>query len=364
VLLPRRAVLAAAATRAATPTHTPRLRVRALALTSALRLGAAPHLGERLCLWAPYGADAGAMEDLLGDLVGAEITLSVRLGPARANRKPVVHALTAAGSVAAVAKLGVTDLTRSLVLTEADALRRIGRTSLRSVSTPRLLHAGAWGTSELVVQTPLVATRRQIVPEPARVEAMREVAAIGIARRALSTSRFVAGLQQRIRAVGRLDHRERLLAALARVVAGHEAAGGLIDLGSWHGDWTDWNVVHGDGVVMAWDWERFATDVPLGFDALHYAAQEVLVGRPSGPTPDDAVALIATAARLLAPFGVDAAAAEASAHLYLLEVGTRYAADGQAASGFPAGAIERWMLPVVETTWRSDHSGAPTNEPG
>lgn len=360
VLLPRRPVLAAAATRAAAPMHTPRLRARALVLSSALRLGLAPHLGVRLRLWTPDAADARTIDELLGELVGDRITVSVRLGPARANRKPVLHALSAAGAVAGVAKLGLTDLTRALVVTEAEALRRLGRSSLPTISTPHLLFAGPWGTSELVVQTPLVATRRQRVPERLRIEAMREVATIaGTSQRSLGASQYVTGLHTRMGAVRRTDHRERLVAGLTRVTATHEGAGGLIDMGSWHGDWTDWNVVHGDGVVMVWDWERFSTDVPLGFDALHHAAQPVLAA-PDGPTAADAARLVANAPRLLAPFGVGAPEAETSARLYLLEIGTRYAADGQLEASVAAGAIDRWLLPVIESGASSEIAARTT----
>lgn len=348
VLVPRRRALAAAATRAATPVHTTRLRARGLVRTSALRLGAAPFLGPRLRLWMPSPSDARTIEDVLGETLGVPVTVSVRLGPPRANRKPVLHALTAGGAVAGVAKLGLTNLTRALVRTEGDALDRLGRSSLRTISTPRLLHAGQWGASELVVQTPLVAARRERVPAKARIEAMREVAAVaGTHARRLEASPFVSGLRTRIDAVARVDHRERLQAGLARVVGDHEPLD-LVPMGSWHGDWTDWNVVHGDGVVMAWDWERFATEVPLGFDALHYAAQPLLAAA-GVPTAANAMALLSEAPRLLAPFSVDGSVAAATARLYLLEIGTRYAADSQLEASVAAGAIDRWLLPVIES---------------
>jgi hypothetical protein len=43
--------------------------------------------------------------------------------------------------------------------------------------------------------------------------------------------------------------------------------------GAWHGDWAPWNIRRMGADVQAWDWERFATGVPFGLDAVHHRAQ-------------------------------------------------------------------------------------------
>ena len=48
-----------------------------------------------------------------------------------------------------------------------------------------------------------------------------------------------------------------------------------VDFGSWHGDWAPWNMGYRDDIVQLWDWERFSSPVPIGFDAIHFAAQHV-----------------------------------------------------------------------------------------
>ena len=55
--------------------------------------------------------------------------------------------------------------------------------------------------------------------------------------------------------------------------------------GAWHGDWTPWNMASTAGGLLVWDWERFATGVPVGFDALHYWLQ--IERRRPPPRPAD-----------------------------------------------------------------------------
>ena len=54
--------------------------------------------------------------------------------------------------------------------------------------------------------------------------------------------------------------------------------------------------------VLVWDWERFGTGVPIGFDALHFDFQRLLTrGVEAGAAVDT---MTARAHRLLAPFEV------------------------------------------------------------
>lgn len=60
----------------------------------------------------------------------------------------------------------------------------------------------------------------------------------------------------------------RLGAALYRL----GSAGQTLTFGSWHGDFTPWNMasVRRDGKISVWDWEQFQTGVPLGMDEIHF----------------------------------------------------------------------------------------------
>jgi hypothetical protein len=302
-------------------------------------------LGTRLRLWSADPAEADTIERALSAVVGEPATVSVRLGPPRANRKPVLYVLSAKAEVLAVAKLGTTDLGRALVQAETSALRALEGHTWENVTVPRVMYAGWWHDAALLVQSPLLPRRGRRISAERRIAAMREVAeSDGVRTGPTVGSEYVDGLAARIKALPDRALAERMSAAL------HRIAQGSLQFGVWHGDWTDWNTAAGDATVMIWDWERMAAPVPLGFDAVHYAVQADLV-RAGGPTPAHAGDLLAAGERLLEPFGVAPSAARTVVALYLLELGSRYAADDQTTAGVLAGRVREWILPVVE---RSD----------
>jgi hypothetical protein len=86
--------------------------------------------------------------------------------------------------------------------------------------------------------------------------------------------------------------------------------------------------------VLAWDFERFRTDVPIGFDPIHFELQEQLA-RSSG---DLAVVIHSqfTAARgILSTLGVTDDLAETVFALYLFDISARWLSDRQ-------GNAKRW----------------------
>ena len=124
------------------------------------------------------------------------------------------------------------------------------------------------------------------------------------------------------------------------------ANGTTLAFGAWHGDWAPWNMANTGRGLMVWDWERFTTGVPYGFDALHYWLQtELRVGHRDPRTA--AAACVEHAPRLLAPFGIDARPARVTATLYLADLATRYLADRQAQAGAPLGSPGTWLLPAI-----------------
>lgn len=279
---------------------------------------AAPNLG--------YGS---WLDEALGETaqVGA-----VLLGPARANRKPVVLLTTSNGELRAVAKFGVNDVTRPLVAHEALALDQVGKHLLGAVHTPKLLASGTVGDARALLMEPLpslVVGRRP--SREAVVELVRLISAIdrrkGPDLLAAATHPRLAPLRLRVEAI-------------AARTAG-------VQVGSFHGDLHPGNLgVADDGRLVLWDWERWGHGVPVGFDLLHHDLQSSIT-RGGVPPRDAAARLVEDAPAILGPLGVTSSKASAVALDYLVRLADRYATDAQDKAGSMLGAIEDWLFPVV-----------------
>ena len=272
-------------------------------------------------------AGAGTVEDHLSRQLGLPVLVSLHLGPARANRKPVLQLLDGAGRAVGFAKVATTPLARELVHAEAAGLRRLAAAGTRHVTPPAVLHAGRWNGLEVLVQSPLPVRQPRRPSVERLAAAVAEIAAIdGVRTEPLGGGAYLAGLRDRVAALPVGDLREGLAGALDELA--DRSAAVPVDIGSWHGDWTPWNTAVVADTVLAWDWERFGAGVPVGFDALHYDLQPRALGRvdQAGIAAAD---LVYRARALLAPLGVAASSAPVVAVLYLVEILTRYVGDGQ-----------------------------------
>jgi hypothetical protein len=353
-----------------------RLGSRGLALLLASGLGRYL-LRDRLAVRAPAGA--ATIETYLSSVLDRDLTVSLHIGAARANRKPVLQLLSPRGETLGFAKIGVNALTRELVRAERDALREIGAhgtgpagtgahgtgpdrpgggrepghgpgldggTRLGSLTVPRVLHHGTWRDLDVLVLGPLpVWQRRRPLGWPRLTAAMGEVAQLGgLSRQTLTESGYWQRLQLRAAAAEASEDRADLLSALGRL--GARAGDLTLAFGCWHGDWTPWNMACTSGGLLVWDWERFGSGVPLGFDALHYWLQRSAVAARSDPG-GAAADCVQRAAALLRPLGVTAAAARLSVLLYLADLSARYLGDRQADAGARLGAPGRWLIPAL-----------------
>ena len=75
---------------------------------------------------AGLAGGARSVEDVLAEVLGEPVVVSLGLGNRRANQKPILHVLTPAGRTRAFVKVGDTAMARTLVRGEAEALRRVG----------------------------------------------------------------------------------------------------------------------------------------------------------------------------------------------------------------------------------------------
>jgi hypothetical protein len=271
----------------------------------------------------------------LSEVLGQPVQPTFRIGPARANRKPVLRLLNADGQTVAFAKVGISELTNSLVQGEALALAAAGHMQPQSFTAPTLLHHGQWHGLEVLVQSPLpIAAGPPMADDGRRVAAMVELAtATGSERLALLTSPYWMRLKEAINFAS--DETARALAAtLVRMEAALDNL--QLDFGAWHGDWAPWNMALLPETLLLWDWERYEDSVPLGFDALHHHFQ--LIKSTMGA--DEAIRNVyASAADLLAPFNVDRSAAPAVSVLYATSLAMRYARD------FAAMGSQTWTFP-------------------
>ena len=267
-------------------------------------------------------AGRDTVEDHLGRELGRPVRLSLHLGPARANRKPVLQLLDERGRTVGFAKVATTPLAAQLVVAETAALTALAAAGLRLLTPPNVLSAGSWRGLEILVQSPLPVRQLRRPSAERLAAATAEVARVGGTHQESFAGPYVSGLRARVAALPMGETRDGLAAALAALPDTE------LTVGSWHGDWTPWNTAVVADTVLAWDWERFAAGVPVGFDALHYDLQPRALSKvdEAGAAAADSVA---RAAGLLAPVGVPAGPARVVAVLYLIEILTRYVGDGQ-----------------------------------
>ena len=321
-----------------------RARARTIALAALFSVGLAELVfRDRLVVRSAPAADSVSAH--LSAVLGRSLVVGVRLGPARANRKPVLQLLSPGGELVGFAKVGVNELTNSLVAAEARALTQLATVTLASVEVPQVLHLGEWRGLTVLVQSALpVRSTRDSNPARGAQAAMVTVAtALGERTHPVSASPYLHRLRA---AVARLPEgavRAALRHGLDAVAA---RPGSVLRFGCWHGDWTSGNMAVLPHRVLVWDWERFDADVPLGMDALHQCLLDLLTG-DGRPAPAAVRHLVERAPALLAPFGVPAEDVDAVVALYLIELGARYLRDGQAQQGPAFGQVDYWLLPAV-----------------
>jgi hypothetical protein len=291
------------------------------------------------------------LADALDTPPGA-IRLAFTIGAPRANRKPVLDVHTAYGRRLAFAKVATSTLADRLVQAETETLLRLAGAGIEHFDFPRVLHAGEWRGYRTLVLSGL-AHGRGGGPAELPVAAMREVANVaGLRVGEVGRSSWLTNLRRRSAAVPGAAGQW-----LAELIEAYVERHGAVPLtfGAWHGDWGPWNMAWRAGCPQLWDWERFAPDVPVGLDAVHFVAHGSMraVGRPTVARTALDVRAPDAVSQVASDLAADATAMRATVDAYLLEIGCRFVGD---ATDTPLVALQRvagWYLGVVDERLRA-----------
>lgn len=274
---------------------------------------------------------------LLADVLGHPVAISLGVGTARANRKPVLGVLDQRGRLVAYAKVGDTPVAREHVRGEAAALRRIAAPSWRSITVPSLLAEREWNGMLVVVMSALdtapmrPARHPALAPEQAMSEIVR---AFDEGWMELADTPLVHRMLARAATMSASDTTRTLTAALEQLLERHGDQ--RVRVGGWHGDFAPWNVARRRGRLAVWDWERFGTGVPEGLDRVHWAVN--VRTRERGfqvDTVRDAVA----ESRRTAPAGPGRTALPGEVHLAALACRYLAAAEGPGGAAIASNAV-------------------------
>lgn len=237
-------------------------------------------LADRVRVFAPGADHLGAV---IEEVVGEPVQLSLGIGTARANRKPVLGAFDRRGRPVAFVKVGDSPVAATHVAAEAAALEELGRHDWTVVVPPTLLGRRHWRGMDVVVMSALPARPwqgrdgRWPIPDAAMTE-LCQVFSEGSA--ALSSTPWwhrLVGEVASLRDPARRDLMSEVLERVERGVGSVE-----VPVGAWHGDFTPWNMSRAGSRLLLWDWERFETGVPVGMDRLHYAVNTLARERSFG----------------------------------------------------------------------------------
>jgi hypothetical protein len=300
---------------------------------------------DRLRITSPVDGPGDDIETVLADVLGTRVVVGLHVGTARVNRKPVLHAVDGAGHTVAFVKVGHTTAASGLVRQEAATLRELAEHSMSTVELPRVLGLTQWHGLDLLVLSPVHGRPVRSSVRTIPYAAMREVAELtGLHTDALATSEFCGRLAQLAQSLPAAETTDRYASALA-ALAGHDTE---LAFGAWHGDWQPFNMAQlKHDRFGVWDWERFSSDVPVGFDALHYALQVIL--HRTGIGPDAAHAFTTLADSIAVRAGAAPSAAPVVVAAYVAEVTGRYLSLLDDGDGKVLARRAHWSVGLLES---------------
>lgn len=310
-----------------------RMRVAESALSLSFRMGVGQRiLDQQLHVCVPEATELEAptlIARALGLVGRTDLSTAMILGRDRPNRKPVLKLLATDGKPVAFAKVGWNDVSRDLVRHEAEVLAAMGTDDRRpsSFRVPSVIGYEPGDRVDLLVVTPVPQANglRGGPPSDVPMRATHEVAVGGgVSWDALTASAYRSSLRERVTAAAD-DAGNPVGPAQAEAFERLDLEYGSreIPFGSWHGDWTPWNMTRVDETLYVWDWERAEGTVPVGLDLMHFDfdVRVKIDGRPADRAIHDSV--LESGPRLEA-LGLPSGLSHLLATLHLLEMTLRF----------------------------------------
>lgn len=299
-------------------------RFRQAVVARAVTAGLLPLLPVWRVLPAKSGDGTASIDGYVRMHLPRASAVGVLLGPPRANAKPVLRIFDDCGTTIAFGKVGHNELSAALVRHEHQVLHELSGADFAHLEIPQVLHFGTWhGLTVLLVSALQTAGRSEPswqLPLAACVELAEqtEITTADVAR-----SSYLQRLSRRTAALGQQSAvRDQVDAAVATIATTE------LSFGRWHGDWAPWNMGAGNDPVQLWDWERSQDDVPLGFDIVHFLAQQTFMART--PAPAALTTIRDGAADAMRRWDLGRHEVDATVLLYLCEILVRYTADAGA----------------------------------
>ncbi len=288
--------------------------------------------------------DTDTIETELARLFETRVDVCVRLGRRRTNRSIVLRPIDPAGRTLCFAKVAETGSGREALSREAANLERVRPRLPEKLRAPQLIDLRTWHDTTILVMAPLLPEDRPDADDGVPADVMLQLARSGDPRTdVLSSAGFWPRHRSAAQRMAASDARAVILDAIDHVTSTWPDT--EVPIGSWHGDWVAWNMARSNGHIQLWDWEHFEDDVPVGWDLIHYRAQEIRT--LSGTTAADEDAWFAESRALLRQHvGADSRAAAAIIFTYLLEINLRYLIDRES-EGEAMTPRDGWGLPLL-----------------
>ncbi len=355
ILVPRENARAAAGSmRRYSAAISPRETLQRLGLATGLAVGLAHTiLPDRVRIKQDGTAN---IIDYLSDFFSEPVSISITIGPGRANRKPVLQVFDRRGHSLAFVKIGDTKASAVHVEREAASLEILGTKTFGTIVVPTLLHRGIWNGMVILIMTALATgpSARSAGFERLKVRGLRELgSSFTEGRTALAATPMWASLRADHESLAKGKDRETFAASLTR--AEEQFGNRQVDVGAWHGDFSPWNMAHHGGLLHVWDWERFERGVPVGMDFLHFTLNRRI--RWHGTSADTVMAgLLEGAPELRERTSTEATLAAA----YLASITLRYLSGAEGPGGESIDAKSKVMLSVFDrltTQWNGAGHG-------